>query len=372
MNSQFYYRSALAEGTKGNLNAALSNFDKAIALEPDNSLFYFERGNLYLAIRNYNKAIQDYFQSIYINPNYADVYFNLGYAHTDLHEHEKAIDFFSKAINIKPNLAEAYVSRAINYSVHGNYLSALDDANTGEKLAVAQGNFLTIKNAREIKQKITNSIDETNELSKILPGFSITKAQEQDNIKNANNNHSNIIITNLELSISIDCSGLRDLLAEQKWEEADILTQNIIYEIVKKQQPSLFVRDTDLWDEEDDLYDISDNLEKLPCEDLIIIDNLWVKYSNNHFGFSVQKEILDKLGGIPEHNKFSRFEEFGRWVGWMSQPNNAGLRFFRAHQELYYPSVSAPRGHLPVKYCQLEEIDFFAIMKRLTQCKISG
>jgi tetratricopeptide (TPR) repeat protein len=154
MNSQFYYSSALAEGKKGNLNAALSNFDQAISLEPDNSLFHFERGNLYLAIRNYNKAIQDYFQAIRINPNYADVYFNLGYAHTDLHEHEKAIDFFSKAINIKPNLAEAYVSRAINYSIHGNYLAALDDANMGEKLAVAQNNFLTIKNAREIKQKI--------------------------------------------------------------------------------------------------------------------------------------------------------------------------------------------------------------------------
>lgn len=45
------------------------------------------------------------------------------------------------------------------------------------------------------------------------------------------------------------------------------------------------------------------------------------------------------------------------------KPNTAGLRFFPAHQELYYPSLSPPRGYLPVKYCQLGDIDFFAVMK---------
>lgn len=127
-------------------------------------------------------------------------------------------------------------------------------------------------------------------------------------------------------------------------------------------------------DDEIDEFFIVDNLEKIPCDDLMYIDQLWVQYSNNRFGFSVQKEILDGLGGIPENNDWSRFEEFGRWVGWMSEPNAYGLGFFRAHQELYYPSLSTPRGHLPVKYYQLGivSVDLFAIMKKFQDCQNKG
>ena len=36
---------------------------------------------------------------------------------------------------------------------------------------------------------------------------------------------------------------------------------------------------------------------RFPCKDLKTIDKLWIKHSNGHFGFSVQKRIWESLGG---------------------------------------------------------------------------
>ena len=32
-----------------------------------------------------------------------------------------------------------------------------------------------------------------------------------------------------------------------------------------------------------------EEIEKIPCKDLNVIDKLWIKYSNGRFGFRVQK-----------------------------------------------------------------------------------
>ncbi len=40
------------------------------------------------------------------------------------------------------------------------------------------------------------------------------------------------------------------------------------------------------------------------CEDLRTIDQLWVKYSNGRFGFSVQKRIWHSIGG----NKYADYK----------------------------------------------------------------
>jgi len=41
----------------------------------------------------------------------------------------------------------------------------------------------------------------------------------------------------------------------------------------------------------------SDELLNFPCQDIRTIDQLWVKYSQGKFGFSVQKEIYLSVGG---------------------------------------------------------------------------
>ncbi|MBD1869418.1 GUN4 domain-containing protein [Cyanobacteria bacterium FACHB-471] len=81
-------------------------------------------------------------------------------------------------------------------------------------------------------------------------------------------------------------------------------------------------------------------LLNFPCEELLAIDGLWVKYSKGKFGFSVQKEIYLECGGIPdgEYHK-EAFEKFGDRVGWREY----GEWVFNVTH-----STSSPQGHLPV------------------------
>ena len=59
----------------------------------------------------------------------------------------------------------------------------------------------------------------------------------------------------------------------------------------------------------------SEDIDRFPCEDLRTIDQLWVKYSNGRFGFSVQKRIYESLGGTREYDE-KIWEAFGDRVGW--------------------------------------------------------
>ena len=72
--------------------------------------------------------------------------------------------------------------------------------------------------------------------------------------------------------------------------------------------------------------DVGD-IEDFPCKELHIIDQLWVKYSNGYFGFSVQKKIYtDRLHGAREYNR-EIWEEFGDIVGWYNKSEGEWLSY---------------------------------------------
>ena len=113
----------------------------------------------------------------------------------------------------------------------------------------------------------------------------------------------------------IDYNNLQQLLAFSKWEKADQETWNVMCLALGKSTSS---------------YIQNGEIDKLPCEDLEIIDQLWVKYSKGRFGFTVQKLIWESVG-----------EDYGQFcdrIGWPSQEvRHPYLKF----------SISAPPGHLP-------------------------
>jgi len=69
------------------------------------------------------------------------------------------------------------------------------------------------------------------------------------------------------------------------------------------------------------------------------IDQLWVKYSNGRFGFSVQKRIYQSLGGTRQYDE-KVWEKFGDKVGW--RKNNSWLYY-----NVLTFSEKAPEAHLP-------------------------
>lgn len=64
----------------------------------------------------------------------------------------------------------------------------------------------------------------------------------------------------------------------------------------------------------------SDDIDNFPCADLRTIDRLWVAASKGRFGFSVQKEIYQSLGGTRQYDE-KIWEAFGDRVGWRKGGN---------------------------------------------------
>ena len=123
----------------------------------------------------------------------------------------------------------------------------------------------------------------------------------------------------------VDYTKLRDLLETGEWQKADEETAKKMLEAAGR------TKDGSLR---------SEDIDRFPCENLRTIDQLWVKYSNGLFGFSVQKRIYESLGGSREYDR-KIWEAFGDRVGW--RVNNRWLYY---NDLKFYPL--APGGHLPV------------------------
>ena len=131
--------------------------------------------------------------------------------------------------------------------------------------------------------------------------------------------------SDLDSSKQVDYSYLQDLLAAGKWQEADRETETVMIKASGREQ--------DGWLSEEDL-------DAFPCEDLRIIDQLWSKYSNGHFGFSVQRRIWESIEGTNKDEDVEIWKKFGDQVGWRINDSWVGYRNLNF-------SLDAPLGHLP-------------------------
>lgn len=123
----------------------------------------------------------------------------------------------------------------------------------------------------------------------------------------------------------IDYTPLRDLLIAQKWKEADEETAKVMLKAAGREKRG--------WIDEEDI-------RKLSCTDLCTIDQLWVKYSKGHFGFSVQKQIWESIGGRSGHYDYETYTTFSNRVGWREK--GGWIPYSNSTFTL-----NAPQGYLP-------------------------
>lgn len=91
----------------------------------------------------------------------------------------------------------------------------------------------------------------------------------------------------------IDYTQLQDLLTARKWKEADEETARVMRLAADKKE-SGWLR--------------SEDIQKIPCTDLQTINQLWLKSSNRHFGFSVQRCVYQE--------EAEDFGNLGERLGW--------------------------------------------------------
>lgn len=115
---------------------------------------------------------------------------------------------------------------------------------------------------------------------------------------------------------------LEDLLKEQKWTEADRETARKMQERVGKSNDKKLT---------------SEDFANFPCEDLQTIDNLWLKYSQQHFGFSVQTSIWKEEG--------SNLSDFVDRVGWGKKEEDGSAPYWKIEDPNF--DLADPPGMLP-------------------------
>jgi hypothetical protein len=123
---------------------------------------------------------------------------------------------------------------------------------------------------------------------------------------------------------------LEQLLKAQQWKQADKETYRLMITTVGKEEGQWFTQE---------------ELLNFDCETLLTIDGLWVKYSNGHFGFSVQKQIYVECGAKLDGNYPGDdiWEKFGDRVGWRKKDGSWSL----SYAELGSIMISSPQGILP-------------------------
>ena len=112
---------------------------------------------------------------------------------------------------------------------------------------------------------------------------------------------SPVEIDDLRSDRGIDYSRLRNLLASKNWKEADEETNSVMLKAVGRIEGAWLTKEEIL---------------SFPCTDLHTIDQLWVKYSNEHFGFSVQKQICLQVGGASNEWSLDIWLQCVSGIGW--------------------------------------------------------
>ena len=113
----------------GQYDQAISEFTKALKIDPRNALAYSSRGLAYELKGQYDQAISDYTKAIEIDPRDALTYRGRGDAYGEKGQYDQAISDYNKAIEIDPRDALTYGCRGDAYRKKGQYDQAISDYN---------------------------------------------------------------------------------------------------------------------------------------------------------------------------------------------------------------------------------------------------
>ena len=102
-NGMKYLESGDNNRRPADYDLAVTEFDKAIRLSPNNAEAYYGRGRAYLRKGDNNRAVADYSQAIRLNPNDAISYSNRGRAYARMNDYDNAVSDFESAYRIDPN-----------------------------------------------------------------------------------------------------------------------------------------------------------------------------------------------------------------------------------------------------------------------------
>ncbi|MBG1244289.1 GUN4 domain-containing protein [Nostoc sp. NZL] len=171
-------------------------------------------------------------------------------------------------------------------------------------------------------------------LNKVLSKLSEQETQNLELINTTNNQQeasekSIAQLLNYHKFGLVDYSKLQELLAAGKWKEANQETEAVMLKVAGKGEKNILDRK---------------DIDNFSCTVLYEIDQLWIRYSLNRFGFSVQRRIWQS------QEVKQNFLRFGESVGWYKNNN------WLSYEDINFVLVeNSTFGYLPVVFYNKEE-----------------
>ena len=128
------YERGLENFKKGLYDQAITDFTKALGVDPGMAESYFNRAMAYEKQEKYEQAIADYTRVIQLDPRPLTSYINRGYIYQKMKLYDQAIKDFSKAIEMEPKMAPLYADRARAYFLKGLYDQTIADCSRAIEL----------------------------------------------------------------------------------------------------------------------------------------------------------------------------------------------------------------------------------------------
>ncbi|MCL2937012.1 MAG: GUN4 domain-containing protein [Trichodesmium sp. MAG_R02] len=219
---------------------------------------------------------------------------------------------YYQGISKKHNFAESLLWLALAYTPRSQEVN--------QKIERAIFEAYNISNLEELKriENILQDLAENLELFKPLLAY----AHRLNSLASSDLDEQEFLLSEKK----IDYTQLRNLLLARKWKEADLETKVVLLKAVSREKEGWLNRR---------------DIEEFPNQDITMIDKLWLKYSDKHFGFSVQKKLWQEINGQENNVDYVTWCCFCDVVKWHIDGKNWLL-----WEDLTF-NLNAPKGHLP-------------------------
>ena len=123
----YYFERAFVYRLLEDVEAAVADYTRAIELEPEEARFYVERGALYREMGRADAAVADHVRAVELNPEEAAYRLELGVTYREVGDLEASLAAFDAAVEMEPGRADAYAGRAWSYYLLGELERAVAD-----------------------------------------------------------------------------------------------------------------------------------------------------------------------------------------------------------------------------------------------------
>ncbi len=141
----------IARGNKafnaGQIDEAVQNYSRALEIDPNSAIAYYERGNAYLARGRLDQALADF--SAAIDHNFAGelAFLNRGIVYAQTGAFDLALKDFNEAARLNPSGTEVYYNRGLMYMRAAKYEAAISDFTTATTLNPRHADALAARGA---------------------------------------------------------------------------------------------------------------------------------------------------------------------------------------------------------------------------------